>query len=114
MTKPRLNEPLPEFTRATLKKRLVNLLDQFPRELELGTFRTEHLLVRLGHMLRELSTHLDKTRAEEIIYGKDDLTLRELGDAYWELGVAIETNRPRNTRRKPHADTMRELERSSL
>lgn len=114
MTTPRLDEPLPELSRAILKKRLVNLLDQFPRELELGTFRTEHLLIRLGHMLRELSNTLDKTRAEEIIYGKDTTTLRELGDAYWELGVAIETNRPRNTRRKPHAETMAELERTSL
>lgn len=112
MVKP--DEKIPDASRAHLKRRIHTLLEEFPREVELGTFRTEYLFIRLGHMLRELGRTLDKTRAESIIYGPDQTTLKELGDAYWEIGIALETKRPRNKRRTPHADSISEIERSGL
>ena len=108
------NEPLPDASRAILKQRIINCLEEFPRELELGTFKTEHLLIRVGHLLRDLGRTFDKTKAECIIYGPDRQTLRELGDAYWELGMALEQSRPRNHRRTIHPETVATVERSGL
>lgn len=105
---------LPEASRVNIKRRIFTCLEEFPRELELGTFKTEHLLIRLGHLLRELGRHLDKTKAEEIIYGPDSVTLKELGDAYWELGMEIDSHRERNRRKRVHPESVATVERSGL
>lgn len=107
-------EPMPDASRANLKRRILNNLDEFPRAIELGTFRTEHLLIKLGHLLRELGRSLDRTRAEQIIYGPDSRSLQSLGDEYWELGMAIDEHRSRNRRKSVNRQTIATLEDSDL
>lgn len=110
------SEKLTELSRVIMKRRIVNLMDEFPQRLQLGTFKTEDLLVRIGHLLRELGGHLDNTRTEDLIYGKAmTLSLQELGDLYWSLGVELGSQRPKNQRKpKIHRESVASVERSGL